>query len=156
PEGSEGPGGRRAEARQGSHREGRCRGREEEAGRRRRQGRTEVIRPWPKAGATRKGLQPLPLTERTKNAPFRAFQVPQRGHLRPTQELKVPRRGHPKASKRGVFECLLTPTAGDALVRAMCTASPSAMVGSGQPTESGRVSMPRDLVDSCASYPGDL
>ena len=33
-----------------------------------------------------------------------------------------------------IFECLLTtPTAEDALVRVMCNASPSAMVGSGQP-----------------------
>ena len=33
------------------------------------------------------------------------------------------------------YECLLTPTAEDALVRAMCNASLSAMVGSGQPTK---------------------
>jgi len=57
----------------------------------------------------RKGLQPLVLQGCVKNAPI-------------------------NAGKRSLYECLLTPTAEDALVRAMCNASPSAMVGSGQPT----------------------
>jgi large subunit ribosomal protein L7/L12 len=94
------------EARQGRHCQGRRRSCQEEAGRSRRQGRTQVSRPWSKAGATRKGLQPLVLQESTS-----------------------------KRSKKLCLLVFFDPTAKNCLVRAPCNAGPSAKVGSGQPAK---------------------
>ena len=54
PEGSQGPGRRRAEARQGRHQQGRRRSRQEEAGRRRREGGNQVTQPAPKVRVQRR------------------------------------------------------------------------------------------------------
>src|SRR6218665_1744662 len=98
----------------------------------RRTSKRVLPRPMPKP-LSRSCSTPVPRPSSNNPASFGGLGLPLTGP--PAPDMRSERTRKPARPERAPdFECLLIiATAEDALVRAMCNASPSAMVGSGQP-----------------------